>query len=212
MVFNATFKNISALSWLYVFLVEETRVPVEIHRPAASHWQTLSVDIFFYIEQVPQFFFFAVFGAAGVSGGGANAIELLLNELVVIMIVPDEGYSRNASCALNSISTFYYYDCVDTSTGELLIPRGYHQTSAHGLDLLNIYYWNLQPENLWWICFIHILSLISLNHLEANVYELLLLWTSTIMFVLSQQWQMTISTVFAYHKISRSKNRLVGSK
>ncbi len=42
------------------------------------------VDIFFYIEQVPQFFFFAVFGAAGVSGGGANAIELLLNELVVI--------------------------------------------------------------------------------------------------------------------------------
>jgi hypothetical protein len=34
MVFNATFKNISALSWLQVFLVEETKVPVEIHRPA----------------------------------------------------------------------------------------------------------------------------------------------------------------------------------
>ena len=45
MEFNATFKNISALSWLQVFLVEETRVPVEIHRPAASHWQILSYNV-----------------------------------------------------------------------------------------------------------------------------------------------------------------------
>jgi len=28
--------------------------------------------------------------------------------------VPDEGYSRNASCALNLISMFYYYHWVDT--------------------------------------------------------------------------------------------------
>jgi hypothetical protein len=39
---NATFNNISAISWWSVLLVEETRVPGENHRPAASHWQTLS--------------------------------------------------------------------------------------------------------------------------------------------------------------------------
>ena len=34
MVFNATFNNISAISWWSVLLVQEPR---KIHRPAASH-------------------------------------------------------------------------------------------------------------------------------------------------------------------------------
>jgi hypothetical protein len=38
-VFNATFNNISVLSWHSILLVEETG---ENHQPAASHWQTLS--------------------------------------------------------------------------------------------------------------------------------------------------------------------------
>jgi hypothetical protein len=33
MVFNATFNNISAMSWWLVLLVEETGVPRENHRP-----------------------------------------------------------------------------------------------------------------------------------------------------------------------------------
>jgi hypothetical protein len=37
MVFNATFNNISAISWRSVLLVEETRVPGENHQPVASH-------------------------------------------------------------------------------------------------------------------------------------------------------------------------------
>jgi hypothetical protein len=42
MVFNATFNNISVISWRSVLLVEETRGPWENHWPVASHWQTLS--------------------------------------------------------------------------------------------------------------------------------------------------------------------------
>jgi hypothetical protein len=42
MVFNATFNNISAISWRSVLLVEEIGVPRENHRSAASHLQTLS--------------------------------------------------------------------------------------------------------------------------------------------------------------------------
>jgi hypothetical protein len=45
MVFNATFNNVSAISWWSVLLVEETGVPRENHWPAASHWQTLSHNV-----------------------------------------------------------------------------------------------------------------------------------------------------------------------
>jgi hypothetical protein len=37
MVFNATFNNISAISWWSVLLVEETGVLGENHRPVANH-------------------------------------------------------------------------------------------------------------------------------------------------------------------------------
>ena len=36
-VLNATFNNISVLSWLSVLLVEETEVPGENQRPVASY-------------------------------------------------------------------------------------------------------------------------------------------------------------------------------
>ena len=39
---NATFNNISVISWRSVLLVEETGVPVENHRSGESHRQTLS--------------------------------------------------------------------------------------------------------------------------------------------------------------------------
>ena len=45
MVFNATFNNISAISWRSVLLAEETRVPGENHRHVVSHWQTLSHNV-----------------------------------------------------------------------------------------------------------------------------------------------------------------------
>jgi hypothetical protein len=37
MMFNATFNNISVISWRSVLLVEESGEPGENHRPAASH-------------------------------------------------------------------------------------------------------------------------------------------------------------------------------
>ena len=42
MVFNATFNNISVISWWSVLLVEETEGPGENYRPTTGHWQTLS--------------------------------------------------------------------------------------------------------------------------------------------------------------------------
>jgi hypothetical protein len=45
MVFNATFNNVSVISWRSVLLVEETGGPGENHRSVASHWQTLSYNV-----------------------------------------------------------------------------------------------------------------------------------------------------------------------
>ena len=45
MMFNATFNNISVISWRSVLLVEDTRVPRENQQPDASHWQTLSHNV-----------------------------------------------------------------------------------------------------------------------------------------------------------------------
>ena len=44
-MFNATFNNISVMSWQSVLLVKETGVPRENQRPATSHWQTLSHNV-----------------------------------------------------------------------------------------------------------------------------------------------------------------------
>jgi hypothetical protein len=41
-VLNATFNYILVISWQLVLLVEETGIPGENHRSAASHSQTLS--------------------------------------------------------------------------------------------------------------------------------------------------------------------------
>jgi hypothetical protein len=41
--FNATFSNISAISWWPVLVVEEAGVSGENHRPWASNWSTLSL-------------------------------------------------------------------------------------------------------------------------------------------------------------------------
>ena len=44
-MFNATFNNISAISWQSFLLVEETGIPGENQQPVASHWQTLSHNV-----------------------------------------------------------------------------------------------------------------------------------------------------------------------
>ena len=45
MVFNATFNNISVISWWSVLLVEETWGPEENNRPVVINLQTLSHNV-----------------------------------------------------------------------------------------------------------------------------------------------------------------------
>jgi hypothetical protein len=45
MVLNATFNNISVISWWSILLAEETRLPGENRIPVAKHWPTLPHNI-----------------------------------------------------------------------------------------------------------------------------------------------------------------------
>ena len=45
MVFNATFNNITVISWRSVLLVEKIGLPGENHRPVAIHRQILSQNV-----------------------------------------------------------------------------------------------------------------------------------------------------------------------
>ena len=72
--------------------------------------------------------------------------------IYLYIYLPDEGYSRNASCALNCISTFSLlsqgrYLCC----GGLLVPEGIIRSvvgaSALTWFIRYIYYWNLQFLN-----------------------------------------------------------------
>ena len=44
-VFNATFNNISVISWWSDLLMEESEEPGENHRPPVGHLQTLSHNV-----------------------------------------------------------------------------------------------------------------------------------------------------------------------
>ena len=71
---------------------------------------------------------------------------------MLALSVPDKGYSRNVSCALNLISTFYYNRWADTSAGRLLVPaegimRQVVSVSALTWFISYIFYWNLQFLN-----------------------------------------------------------------
>ena len=46
MVFNATFNNISVISWRSVLLMEETGISGENHRPVASHGKRFANFVF----------------------------------------------------------------------------------------------------------------------------------------------------------------------
>ena len=73
---------------------------------------------------------------------------------LLILSVPDEDYSQNVSCALHlyiCYLRFYYYHCMDTSVGDLLVPEGIicpvGSASALTWFITYIYYWNLQFLN-----------------------------------------------------------------
>jgi hypothetical protein len=86
---------------------------------------------------------------------------------VSIMRVPDEGYSRNASCALSLIYSFYYMHVLHT-------VRFQHRIVFLAWKLMMTYEWNQNNHTSrmtsifqLWISFSHVVTSHQLQHITA---------------------------------------------
>jgi hypothetical protein len=95
MVFNATFNNISVISWLSVLLVEKTGVPGENHLPAESHWQRNCTRLFLWYKYL---FYLCV--------------SNINNILVVVILIGEMYYSEKATDMTQSIDKQLLYKSV----------------------------------------------------------------------------------------------------
>ena len=85
MVVNATFNNISVISWRSVLLVKDTRLPGENHRPTASHWQTLSYNV---VSSAPRL----------------NGVRTHDRQIVQVVVNPTTIRSRPSMAPLNTVN------------------------------------------------------------------------------------------------------------
>jgi hypothetical protein len=88
MVFNATFINISVISWRSVLLVEETGGPGENHQSATSHWQTLSHNVVY-------------IALSGIQTHISNALSLPQKSMVPLT------YATYNPCSLNQLISWH---------------------------------------------------------------------------------------------------------
>ena len=97
MVVNVTFNNISDISWRSVLLVEETGEPGANHRPATSHWQTLSHNV---VSSTPRL--------SGIQTHNYHTITTTTAPLII-------GYLSytNISCLINRIFILYKHILFD---------------------------------------------------------------------------------------------------
>jgi hypothetical protein len=78
-ILNATFNNISAISWQSLLLVEETG---ENHWPVTSHWQTLSHNV---VSRTPRLSRIRTHNISGVSVVVISSVNSMRSVSVVVI-------------------------------------------------------------------------------------------------------------------------------
>jgi len=121
MVFNATFNNISAITWQSVLLVRETGVSVENHQPAASHWHTW-LHIINVVSSTPTTLVVIVTNYTDSCKSKYHTITTTTDPLCVL-------YSTRNEC-------WYYYYILNSSIWPLL----QHACCYHPLYVLFVYF------------------------------------------------------------------------
>jgi hypothetical protein len=139
MLFNATFNNISVISWQSVLLVEETRVTSENYWPAKGWIRSI----------LPS-----------------HSIRSVSLKLSFNFECTDEGYSRNVSCTLNLIFTgdFFFFINIIQSWGE----KKLHTKFQHSSLVKAIINFRLASRHhtfitIWFCNYFFLLSLVKAN-------------------------------------------------
>jgi hypothetical protein len=139
--------NISVISWWWVLLVEETVVPGENHRLAASHWQTLSHNVVWNTPTITD----SIFRITKI------AVYIVLFSIVFVGTILSWGSLHMLTNELYVDNWFYglTYIC----NKELLYKYSKYLSSlnaSHGTDryifILRMRVWCLTPhsQHQWW--------------------------------------------------------------
>ena len=130
MVFNATFNNISVISWQSVLLMEETGGPGKNHWSVASHWQTLSHNVV-HLALVE----IRSHNISGCIGSFKSNYHTVTTTTDPIIIVPDE-----------------YMTCLDLEVIVLMSEK------ASGVKCWQFLWWQLFFNSLTCICVLPVYS------------------------------------------------------
>ena len=105
--FNASFNNISVISWQSVLLVEETGVPEENHWPGASHRQTLSHNVVSSTQPWVRFELTTsvVIGTDCTGSGKSNYHMIMIPSCENIVL---QGCPRNTHLGMTKLFDGYY--------------------------------------------------------------------------------------------------------
>ena len=134
-MFNATFNIISNISWLSVLLVEETRVSVENHWPAAKNSKKMTkmliVNNWHLLVAISHYDLGSMFSWS----------QKRLNYLVFQSFdldLPDKNYSRNVSCTLKrDLITYLLFYLTRQQMVSITIDFRMHRTSRTTMWLIN---------------------------------------------------------------------------
>ena len=112
MVFNATFKNISVISWRSV-LLEEIGIHGENHRPVTSYWQTLSHNV-------------------------VSRCTPHSNSQLWIVVISTDCICRTHQSNYHTITTAPFIDWILYTIFELVLRAPLYNTSEDSLILVHI--------------------------------------------------------------------------
>ena len=164
MVFNTTFNNIWVISCQSVLLVKETGVPGKNHRPATSHWQTLSHNV---VSRTPRLCGIRSHKLSGVRHwlhigsckSNYHTITTTMSPRNYIIRastaqVGGEGVDRNtwlkklthgwwaSDCCLTSMQQFFSYIMVRTSYFSMMMRFALYYTNMLSRILIVLGHWN----------------------------------------------------------------------
>ena len=145
MMFNVTFNNISAITWLLVLLMEETGVPGENYRPATCHW--LYHKMFYRVH-------LAISGQLVIKSNMSFSLTYILIEWLVISVF---RYFLNIVNSYRDYQTYWGYRYEHTPS----LFQGVLGTYSICVSDLGIFVWclfkiviffHIEPKNVFKKC------------------------------------------------------------
>jgi hypothetical protein len=191
MVFNATFNNISVISWWLVLLAEETGVPRENNRPTASHWQILSHHV---VSSIPRYeqdshsSTIVVIGIDSTSSCKSNHNKITQYIMCWSNVGSNKWLWNWYLLLLRYACSIREQEWSNMSTHEQLLQWASYKNQTKSVGLVQSRRQNHHPLIEWSRHDIHVQCSSKIPHLVFNNNDLAMIKLETSSFGIKQQW------------------------